>query len=89
MEFASGLANARIDRVRAENVTMSERVDRALRSNALFVAHPDLPGVNLSYCSVRKRQSKGIRPIWIKHRNSWFANILWQSSLTGSSNVLG
>jgi hypothetical protein len=29
--------NARIDRVRAENITMSDRVDRALRSNALFV----------------------------------------------------
>jgi Putative transposase len=31
------MGNVCIDRVRAENVTMSERVDRALRSNALFV----------------------------------------------------
>jgi hypothetical protein len=29
--------NVRIDRVRVGNFTMSERVDRALRSNALFV----------------------------------------------------
>jgi hypothetical protein len=33
-----------IDRVRAENVTMSERVDRALRSNALL---SDFVSVNI------------------------------------------
>ena len=35
--------NARIDRVRAEKVTMSERVDRALRSNALLRLFKPVP----------------------------------------------